>query len=100
MREDYYDVCALRFAKWYQCDMTYYDSKIDFAKKKKPYPCYQYFYESQYSCSDDMFDFLLELAYFRNINNITEEKILNYELATNPNVYDTPDQSARLKYTY
>lgn len=80
--------------------MTYYDSKIDFAKKKEPYPCYQYFYESQYSCSDDMFDFLLELAYFRNINNITEEKILNYELATNPNVYDTPDQSARLKYTY
>jgi hypothetical protein len=100
MREDYYDLCALRFSKWYKCDMTYYDSKIDFAKKKTPYPCYQYFYEAQYACSDDMFDFLLELAYFRNINNITEEKILQYELTATPNVYDTPETTNRVKYSY
>ena len=100
MREDYYDLCCLRFSKWFQCDMTYYDSKIDFAAKKKPYPCYQYFYEAQFGCSDDMFDFLLELSYFRNINNITEEKVFNHELTTNPNIYDHPDESARIKYTY
>jgi hypothetical protein len=100
LREDYYDLCCLRFAKWFHCDMTYYDSKVEFAKKKQTYPCYQYFYEAQFACSDDLFDFLLELSYFRNINNITEDKVLNNELTTNPNVYDTPDASARIKYTY
>jgi hypothetical protein len=100
MREDYYDLCCLRFSKWFKCDMTYYHSKIDFAKQKKPYPCYQFFYEAQYACSDNMFDFLLELAYFRNINDITEASVFSQELTSNPTIYDSPDESARIKYTY
>ena len=100
MREDTYDLCTLRFSKWFQCDMTYYNKKIDFYKQKRPYPCFSQFYEAQYACSDDLFDFLLELAYFRHINHITPEKFNNLELFTKTTVYDTPDATRRIKYTY
>lgn len=100
MRDDYYDLCSFRFEKWFQCDMVYYDKKIDFAKAKKPYPCFEKFYEAQYSCSDDMFDFLLELSYVRRINDINYDKFLNFELFRTPTIYDHPDETERIKYTY
>ena len=100
MREDSYDTCCLRFSKWFNCDFTYYDEKAKYAERKEKYPCYKQFYEAQYSCSDDLFDYLLELSYFRSINNYSVEEVLRNELMSNPNVYDNPDAAARIKYTY
>ena len=100
MQEDYYILCSYRFSKWFECDTTYTDQKIDFAKKKQPYPCDQYFHEAMFACADDTFDCLLELAYYRKLNGITPDKYQNNDLWMEPTVYDAPDSSKNIKYTY
>lgn len=80
--------------------MQHYGDKIEIAKQKKEYPCHQQFYEAQFACADDTFEFMLELAYYRQLNGMTYEKFLNNELFTPATIYDTPDPHARLNYTY
>ena len=47
-----------------------------------------------------MFEFLLELAYTRDINDIDVNKIDRTDLTTIPTIYDTPDVNNRIKLTY
>ena len=100
MKEDYYVLCAYKFDKWFKCDMTYYNQKIEFAKKKEDYPCLDHYYEAQFACADDTFEFMLELAYYRKMNNMNYEKFENDELYTFATYYDTPEPHSRIKYTY
>ena len=83
-----------------ECDNLYSDQKIDFAKKKQQYPCDKHFQEAMFACSDDTFDCLLELAYYRKLNGITSDKYRNNDLWMDPTVYDAPDPSKNVKYTY
>ena len=100
MQEDYYILCAYRFSKWFECDMAYHGEKIEFARKKELYPCEKYFYETQFACSDDTFEIMLELGYYRKLNGITSDKYLNLDLFMDPTVWDAPDPSKNVKYTY
>ena len=46
--------------------MVFYDDrhKFDFQVDNfKSYPCYREFYEAQFSCSDDLFEFMMELSF-------------------------------------
>jgi len=103
--QDYYNICALRYEKWWKCDMNFYDirHKYDYnldQSKYKHYPCYRYFYEAQYACTDDYFDFLMELHYAKQANDTFMEDRPGQELNTFPTVYDTPGKIDRKTYTY
>ena len=46
--------------------MVFYDDKHKYDYKEKDhkqYPCFKEFYEAQYACSDDIFEFMMELSY-------------------------------------
>ena len=98
--EDYFILCAHRFQKWFECDMTHYLRAEEYAKNKVDYPCIPYFNEAQFACADDQFEFMLELAYYRQLNNMTHSKFLNVELFTRPTIYDNPEYQASVTYTY
>lgn len=81
---DYYLMCAMRFEKWFKCDQVYYEdrtSDYDFNPDKgmrnlKPheyYPCYKEWYETTYSCADNILKYLLELAYAKRSNDFYQE---------------------------
>jgi hypothetical protein len=102
---DYYNLCALRFEKWWGCDMVYHDirHKYDYnldQTKWKSYPCFRYFYEAQYACTDDYFDFLMELAYAKTASDKFMADHSNAEIAAFPTVFDTPKKIDRKTYTY
>ena len=97
--------CALRFEKWHKCDMIFHDirHKYDYnldQTKYKNYPCYRYFYEAQYACTDDQFDFLMELHYAKQSSDTFVDERLNHELQTFAVSYDTPNKADQKTYTY
>jgi len=105
IQQDYYTLCALRFERWFRCDLVYYDErdKYDYnadPKTYRHYPCYRHFYEAQYACTDDFFDFLMELAYAKQANDTFEEDWSNRELTAVPTVYDTPNKAGRKTKVY
>lgn len=102
---DYYMMCAMRFEKWWRCDMVYYDErdKYDLNAKigtSKNYPCFREFYETTYACADDIFKYLIELAYAKRANDFFEGDVSNNEITSFPTVYDTPKGPERITYTY
>mmetsp|Transcript_23032 Transcript_23032/g.19995 ORF Transcript_23032/g.19995 Transcript_23032/m.19995 type:complete len:183 (+) Transcript_23032:174-722(+) len=103
--QDYYNLCALRFERWHRCDLAYYDKRDQYdwskdQKNYKHYPCFRHFYEAQYACTDDMFDFLQELAFVKRANQTFEEDWSNREIQAFPTIYDTPNKAGRKTYTY
>lgn len=106
LKEDYFDLCALRFDKWDRCDFVYYDersTKYDHVKdykNYKHYPCYREFYEAQYACSDDLFDFLMELAHQKRANGVTDYEVMNHEIKRFPTIYDSPKRTEKRTLTY
>jgi hypothetical protein len=76
-----------------------YDWNTD-QSKIKHYPCYRQFYEAQYACSDDLFDFLLELNYAKKANDTFTADWANMEIKAFPTVYDTPQKADRKTKTY
>ena len=100
LQEDYFVLCAYRFMKWFECDMNHYGQKIEYAKRKEEYPCNAYFYEAQFACADDLFECMLELAYYRKFNGITRDKYLNLDLYSHPTIWDAPDPNKNIKLTY
>ena len=76
-----------------------YDYNLDQTKYKN-YPCYRYFYEAQYACTDDQFDFLMELHYAKRASDIFIDERLNHELQMFPVSYDTPKKADQKTYTY
>lgn len=105
-KQDYYDLCALRFDKWNRCDMAFYDlrdKKFDYVidqKNYKNYPCFREFYEAQYACQDDLFDFLMELSYSRQANDLFEEDVSRHEFQMFPTVLDSPKYNEKRTMTY
>ncbi len=98
---DTFELCGMRFDKWYHCDIQYsHEKKAELYKNHEEYPCFQHFYEAQYSCSDQLFDFMLELAYARRQNQTNLYEKYNRDLTTIPTIYDTPDVNNRIKLTY
>lgn len=103
---DYYMLCAMRFERWWRCDMVYYDekaTKYDWApivNNPNRYPCYREYYEATFSCADDIFNFLLELAYVKRANDYWEGDHSNLEIKSFPTVYDTPKAAERITFTY
>ncbi len=69
-------------------------------KNAKTYPCYKEFYETSYACQDDLFDFLMEIAYAKRAANFHEGDHFNIELKMFPTVFDTPKKAERRTYTY
>eukprot|EP01016_Furgasonia_blochmanni_P012987 TRINITY_DN1654_c0_g1_i11.p1 TRINITY_DN1654_c0_g1~~TRINITY_DN1654_c0_g1_i11.p1 ORF type:complete len:251 (-),score=91.35 TRINITY_DN1654_c0_g1_i11:225-977(-) len=105
IRADYFDLCALRFEKWHRCDMAFYDirNKFDYnmdQKNYKSYPCYRDFYEATYACQDDIFDFLMELAFAKKANDTFVEDHQNWETRLLPTVWDTPNKAEKKVLTY
>ncbi len=95
----------MRFERWFRCDLVFYDEKYKYEgvtedKKYRNYPCYRHFYEAQYACTDDFFDFLMELAYAKRANDTFEEDWSNRELTATPTVYDTPNKAGRKTKIY
>ena len=85
--------------------MIYYDKRDNYdynldQTKYKAYPCYRQFYEAQYACTDDMFEFLMELAYAKQASDNFEDDWRNNDLSNNPTIYDTPNKAKRKTYTY
>lgn len=85
--------------------MNYYDKRHEYdynpdQSKAKPYPCFRHFYETQYACTDDMFDFLMELTYAKQANDTFEDDWRNTEIQAYPTIYDTPNKSKRKTYSY
>ena len=93
-------MCAYKFDKWFRCDSVHRDKKEEYARRREQYPCLPHLYEAEFSCADNVFEFLLELAYYRQLNGISYEKFLNNELFAHATVYDNPDPQTRIKYTY
>lgn len=100
-------LCGLRFERWFRCDLVYHDlrtTKFDQVKNQKKnyktYPCYREYYEAQYACQDDMFDFLMELAYIRRANDTFEGDHSSHEISILPTFYDTPKAAEKRSYTY
>ncbi len=58
-RQDYFELCAFKFDKWFECDAYHDGTQKNYAAKNQDYPCYKHFYEAQYACSDQLFDYLL-----------------------------------------
>ena len=100
MHQDYFELCAVRFDRFSTCDLMFSDKRIDFAKRGEEYPCYKYFYEAQFSCSDDMILFLMEAHFYRQMHNLDPKKFLNNELDTPPSVFDSIDVTSRAKLSY
>ena len=106
---DYYELCALRFEKWYMCDLTYNDlqhKQFSYNNKHKngneklgnQYPCYKEWYEAGYTCNDDLFDFMMELHYAKILkgqNPYNTAAEFNYSAKR----WDAPDMN-RKTYTY
>ena len=97
----------MRFEKWNRCDLKFGDMKLPYLQKKRPrandpdeYPCFNEFYEAQYACSDDLFDFLMELHYAKKVNDFQPEDIWNIEMKRIPTYFDTPDHGDERTYTY
>lgn len=97
----------MRFEKWHKCDAQagYNRDRFDRTKEKlgdpsNVYPCFREYYEASYACSDDLFDFLLELHYIRKANHFDFSKISNLEMRRIPTVYDSPLENDRRTYTY
>eukprot|EP01017_Pseudomicrothorax_dubius_P031369 TRINITY_DN3999_c0_g1_i4.p1 TRINITY_DN3999_c0_g1~~TRINITY_DN3999_c0_g1_i4.p1 ORF type:complete len:251 (-),score=72.47 TRINITY_DN3999_c0_g1_i4:112-864(-) len=106
IRQDYYDLCALRFEKWWKCDSVYNDlreKKYDYREDQEnfqSYPCYREFYETTYACMDDMFDFLMELQHAKQADDFFLEDRSNHELTLFPTKYDRPDAAKNDTLTY
>lgn len=70
---DYYMLCAMRFEKWWRCDMVFHDERDKYdhgpAVGSKTYPCFREYYESIYACADDIFKYLVELSYAKRAND-------------------------------
>jgi hypothetical protein len=97
----------MRFEKWNRCDLKHGDKRISYLQKTRPranedeeYPCFHQFYEAQYACNDDLFDFLMELHYSKKVNDLQPEDIWNLEMKRLPTIYDTPDHANERTYTY
>lgn len=102
---DYYMLCAMRFEKWWRCDMVFYDERDKYdlnpnPKLSKNYPCFREYYESVYACSDDIFKYLIELAYAKRANDFFEGDISNNEITSYPTIFDNPKNAERTTYTY
>jgi hypothetical protein len=106
LKEDYFDLCALRFDKWDRCDFVFYDDRstkydqVKDLKNYKHYPCYREFYEAQYACSDDLFDFLMELSHQKRANGITHYDVESHEIKRLPTIYDSPKRTEKRTLTY
>ena len=75
--------------------------KADYAKQKKEYPCYNYYYEALFTCHDQTFEYMLELAYYRKMNGLNPKNFSNFETMNHPiSIYDTPSPHSRITYTY
>jgi len=104
---DYYELCALRFEKWYKCDLKYGELKhhqFDYTEKTKDglkanaYPCFREWYEAGYTCNDDLFDFMMELHYAK-MNKRFDPADSHHELMHSPKKWDNPDENKKT-YTY
>lgn len=79
------------------------DQKYDYVmdqKNYKNYPCYREFYEAQFACQDDLFDFLMELSYSRITNDMFEEDVAQHEVNRFPTVYDSPRRDEKRTMSY
>ncbi|KAM3133713.1 hypothetical protein pb186bvf_014122 [Paramecium bursaria] len=103
-QQDHFTLCSLRFQKWFECDQAEHfkmdKTDDDYLKRMKAYPCYPLFYEAAYSCTDDMLDFLMELAYAKRANRTFEYNHWQTEMSRFPTSYDSPKNAERHKKTY
>ena len=97
----------MRFDKFTRCDLKNNEKLLPTLKKltikrlddPEDYPCFEEYFEAMYACSDQMFDFLMELHYERQMNNFNPGDIWNRELRRSPTVFDNPD-GENIQYTY
>ena len=100
-KQDWYELCAYRFDRWDNCDMKFStEDKIELSDKHIDYPCFDMFYEAQYACNDQIFDFMMELSVSRRQKGIDIRKTFNKELFTRPTIWDAEDDNNRIKLTY
>ena len=108
---DYYIMCAMRFEKWYKCDMVYYEERsTDYdlnpdrgfrnLKNHEYYPCYKEYYESLYACADNILKYLVELSYAKRAHDFYQEDTSWVEIRAYPTVFDSPSDPERITYTY
>ena len=95
-----YELCAYRFSKWFECDYVYNNKAAEYAKNQLEYPCQKLYWETEYSCSDHMIDFLFELSHIRQAKGIHPKAGLNTDLYERPNLLDSPNSEGRHKLTY
>ena len=95
-----YELCAYRFNKWYECDFTFNKKAAEFAKRKEEYPCQKLYWETEYSCSDHMIDFLFELSHIRAAKGVHPRSGMSSDLVEFPNYLDTEEGQGRHKLTY
>ena len=85
---DYYMLCAMRFEKWWRCDMVYghdrttlYDRNpkigLKNMKEHEHYPCFREYYETSYACADNIMKFLVELSYAKRASDFFESDVSN-----------------------
>jgi hypothetical protein len=72
----------------------------NFNDPEKTYPCFREFHEASYACADDLFDFMLELHYIRQVNQFDFRRVSNVEIKRIPTIYDSSQQNDRRTYTY
>ena len=96
----------MRFDKWYRCDIVHWDERhtkydaVRDQKNYKTYPCYREYWEANYACQDDLFDFLMELAFAKRANDYFEGDYASHEIQIFPTAYDNPKQAERKTLTY
>lgn len=77
----------------------YGESPLKF-KGHEHYPCFREYYEANYSCADDIFDYLMQLAYAKRASDFFEGDVSNNEILSFPTQFDTPKAAERITYTY
>jgi hypothetical protein len=108
---DYYIMCAMRFDKWFRCDMTYGEERerhfdrnpevgLTNMKDHDHYPCFREYYETRYACADNIFHFLVELSYHKKAKGFWRENHSNNEIRMFPTTFDSPNDPETVTYTY
>ena len=100
MHHDFFELCVVRFDKWFKCDRTFDGLRQKFSQNNERYPCFKHFYEMQYACSDHFLNYLMELHYYRTVNNLDPEKLTNIDITSVPTLYDSNAGINRIRHTY
>lgn len=108
---DYYIMCAMRFEKWFKCDMVYGGERtrqfdrnpktgLTNMKDEDHYPCFREYYETRYACADNILAFLVELSYHKKARDFFQEDVSNIEINSFPTIYDAPNAPENITLPY